>query len=506
MRRLILAAMFAAVAAVPTTAAASTSWSSYYASGDPLGETSLTLAPGEAKEVTLRFVNKGSYQWRGGSPGWRYVSLYATRPYARKSVFFSDDWHSSAQPAMLEESRVAPGATGTFRFTLRAPNTPGRYEEWFQLAVEDTAWVWNGAVTFRITVSDDAASDLGSAKAALRRIYAMRADLRSLFTDDWRAVDSPRTSGIADLEDWARQYGVREYPDLLGWYREADLEVDLPPAEVPAAEPPPALRVDPSVPAPARTGATFDPASVTADRIIVIDDASKRVLFEKDADVPHPAASITKLMTAMIVIDRSVPMWKSLALAPEDEIGGARLRVDTGTPLTVSDLMYAMLVGSANNAAHALARSTGMDMADFIAAMNAKANALGLLATTFTDPSGLDTGNVSTAREVAALAVSAFDRYTIRKMASTQKADLDAGGTVHTITNTNDLLTDDSNGLIVLGGKTGYLIESQWNLVVRVMDSRRRPLIVVVMGADTKARSFSEAAALARWAWDAHAW
>ena len=220
MRRVYLAILMAVLlAAAPEPAAAWHEWSAYYTSSDAIGQTSFEMAPGETREVVLRFDNEGSYQWRGGEPGWRYVSLYATQPYARKSVFAAASWHSSVQPAMLTESRVLPGQRGTFRFEVTAPSMPGTYEENFQLAVEDTTWVWNGAVTLHITVDADAG--LEQARASLRSVLALRGDLRSLFADDWSARPVPETDGISDLEDWARQYGYREHPSLLSWYAPA---------------------------------------------------------------------------------------------------------------------------------------------------------------------------------------------------------------------------------------------------------------------------------------------
>jgi D-alanyl-D-alanine endopeptidase (penicillin-binding protein 7) len=211
-------------------------------------------------------------------------------------------------------------------------------------------------------------------------------------------------------------------------------------------------------------------------------------------------------MTALVVVDRKVPMSRGMAISQADEVGGARLRVAVGTRLSVSDLFYAMLVGSANNAANALARSTNLDIDSFVDEMNERAREMGLKGTKFADASGIDVRNVSTPEDVAALAVEAFDVYAIKKATTTSKYRLVAARKAHTFSNTNDLLTDPDNGLFVLGGKTGYLPEAGWNLAVKMMDSRHKAVIVVIMGSASKNDSFKDAEKAARWVWDNYRW
>src|SRR5690606_11090453 len=96
--------------------------------------------------------------------------------------------------------------------------------------------------------------------------------------------------------------------------------------------------------------------------------------------------------------------------------------------------------------------------------------------------------------------------WSIRHMSTTSKVDLSVASGVHTISYTNTLLTDPNNGLLVLGGKTGYLIESKCNLAVRIMDSRRRPVDVIVLGSDTRDSSMRDAEILVKWPWNHHQW
>lgn len=359
-------------------------------------------------------------------------------------------------------------------------------------------WVWDSVQGSSVSVA--AVQISSEERRRLRAILDERADLQALFDPlTWKARASVRTAGIADLEDWARQYGHKEHAELAAYGPE-------PIRDDPPTMPPPALAVNETVLVPAkRTSVTFDFGLLTASKAFVVDSASRKVLLSYNATRTHPIASITKLMTGMVMRDLGIPMSRSVSLLAQDEVGGARLRVPTGVSLTVGDLMYAMLVGSANNAAYALARSAG-SIPTFVTAMNSKAGTFGLMRTRFDDPTGLAVGNESTAEEVAALAFEAFRDYTIRKMTSTAKHTIWTSGGTHTITNTNGLLTDPDNGLVVLGGKTGYLNESKWNLVVHMMDARQKPIMVVVLGADTKSLSSREAELIARWVWDNYVW
>ena len=250
----------------------------------------------------------------------------------------------------------------------------------------------------------------------------------------------------------------------------------------------------------------FDFSKMSGDKILVVDPESRQIILARNAQKTHPIASLTKLMTALVLRSHELDLARTGMLLEEDEIGGARLRVNTGTPLTVRDLFYAMIVGSANNAAHALARMNGRSVADFVTEMNTRALAMGLTSTTFTDTSGLNIGNVSTAQDVAALALTAFDDPVIRRAATTAYYPLTVDGQTRQMKNTNGLLTDPNNGLYVLGGKTGYLVESKWNLVVKMMDRRKRPLLIVVLGSATQGDSFKDATRVAQWVWAHYQW
>jgi D-alanyl-D-alanine endopeptidase (penicillin-binding protein 7) len=256
--------------------------------------------------------------------------------------------------------------------------------------------------------------------------------------------------------------------------------------------------------------ASGDAAAVSAPQVgakayLVMDAETGEVLMEKDADEVRSIASLSKLMTSMVVLqDVRVDPYVPVTLLGEDEVGGARLRVSTGTVWSLSNILASTLIGSTNNTAHALARVADTSVASFVGKMNARATALGLQKTRFVDPTGIEVENVSTAREVALMALNAFNDPTIRALtasATYQVWTVDGTG-YRTISNTNGLVNDPS--LEVVAGKTGYLIEAGWTLATQVKREGERELMVVVLGCDDRWASFSDARNLANWAWNTH--
>ncbi len=243
---------------------------------------------------------------------------------------------------------------------------------------------------------------------------------------------------------------------------------------------------------------------------IVLDAATGKELYSYQADVVRSAASLTKLMSSLVVLDTK-PRWdRIVALKSVDEVGGGRLRVTSGATMSIRDLWYSSIVASANNTVMTLARTSGLSSPKFAAAMNKKAKDLGMAHSSFVEPSGMDPKNMVTARDMAILAQAAFNQVDIRRAATT------ASYTFHirnqkvtkNLTNTNTLLTEDPD-VWVTGGKTGFLYESQYNLAVRMRASSNPTdpaVLVVILGSPTKTGSFDSAKALAQWAWKAYRW
>lgn len=322
--------------------------------------------------------------------------------------------------------------------------------------------------------------------AALRDVYRTRPDLQASFdASAWRAVSGSAAGFLIDLEDWASQYGWREYPELSVYA-------------------PSSSRL------PVRTGNVPLPP-VTAQAYIVVDRQSGLVLAEHASTAVWPIASLTKVMTNEIVLDKGVSLSSLRAIETEDEVGGARLHVAPGTTYTLQDLMYASLVGSANNATNALSRAAGLSREEFVAEMNARAEALGLPHTHFFEPTGIEEENVSTAREYAKFALHAFGRQDLGRYTGTVVRTVTAqtDGTTKRLMNTNWMLwKPEYDDVYVTSSKTGYLEESNWNLAVslRPSASDQRELLLVLFGAGSRAQSFVDAHALVHWAWDNHEW
>lgn len=235
----------------------------------------------------------------------------------------------------------------------------------------------------------------------------------------------------------------------------------------------------------------------TAVAAVVMDAATGEILYSHNAESIRPAASLTKLMTSIIFIEQK-PQWgMRVKMLKSDEVGGGRLRFPVGTIITARDAFYAALVGSANNSATMLRRISGMSSEHFIREMNIRAATLGMTSTIFADPSGMSPENMTTARDVARLARYAFDNQTIRRAAVTSKYPI----LKRTIINTNRLLTTDPD-IYITGGKTGYLDEAGYNLVIQAKNSDGRQVIVALLGAPTRTASFDETKALAHWAFD----
>lgn len=226
-----------------------------------------------------------------------------------------------------------------------------------------------------------------------------------------------------------------------------------------------------------------------ADPIIYVEKNAEPII-EQGSELKWPMASITKLMTALVLVDLH-PRWRAVAvMTKDDEVGGARMAVakDGGRYRRI-DLLHASLIGSTNNATHALARTSGVTLGAFITLMNEKAQTLGMTHTTFVDPTGMETGNVSTARDIARLIGAAEAQPLLKKIARTKTyafQSLDPEPRAHKLRNTNQMLMQNEPVII---GKTGYLEDSRFNFVARI-PSANGPVTVVILNAPTKNESF----------------
>jgi D-alanyl-D-alanine endopeptidase (penicillin-binding protein 7) len=252
-------------------------------------------------------------------------------------------------------------------------------------------------------------------------------------------------------------------------------------------------------------------SQIGAKAYVVLDRATGELLTIKQENRVWPIASLTKLVTASVVLDQKIPSNQKIAVRNADNVGGSRLWVNDGDTFSVDDLFYASLVASANNAANALSRSTGLSKEEFVEKMNARAQNLNLSKTNFVDPTGIDPANQSTPLEMAKIAQEILNKKEIQKYTTTSRRFIKVANKNSTkqMINTNWMLYKPQyDDVFVTGGKTGYLDESGWNLVVSLKPQKNdeRELLVVLFGASSRAQSFSDTERLAKWAWDVYEW
>ncbi len=223
-----------------------------------------------------------------------------------------------------------------------------------------------------------------------------------------------------------------------------------------------------------------DAEELTAQSAIVLDKTSGKIIFEKNIDEVRPLASLTKLMTTLVFLDKKVDLNQMITMKKEDFVGGATLWVKVGDKVKLKDLFYAMLVGSCNNATMAVARSTGMTMDEFVQEMNNKAWSMGLKNTRFVEPTGLSEKNVSTAKEMAMIAQTVFKNPQVREASTTQWYKVVVGKSAYWVKNTSLKLFQ--RDIVIAGSKTGWTDEAGYNLVTQA-GNKNHDVIALVLGA-----------------------
>jgi len=214
--------------------------------------------------------------------------------------------------------------------------------------------------------------------------------------------------------------------------------------------------------------------------VLVQDTATGEFIIDKNSETVTPIASITKLMTAMVIIDSGLDMEARIVLerGDIDSKKGSRSRLNTGAILTRGELMLLALMASENRAAAALGRTYPGGKGAFVAAMNAKATELGLTDTRFDDPTGLSPNNVSSARDLAKLVRAAHEYPLIREYSTTERTTVKVHGRPLRFANTNGLVR---NAHWEIGlSKTGYISEAGRCLVMQVRLASK-DLIVVLL-------------------------
>lgn len=243
---------------------------------------------------------------------------------------------------------------------------------------------------------------------------------------------------------------------------------------------------------------------LTSRSAVVIDAASRKVLWSKNLHKRYPIASISKLMTVLVFLDTDPDLTSTYTMLPADMTVGGHLYIDAGETVYERDLIYSALIASDNNAANALVRASGLSREEFISRMNKKAVEIGMLNSHFIEPTGLEYANISSAQDIALLLEEALNNEVIADAVSREQFTFTAvNGPTHTVGTTNILL---DSYLDVIGGKTGFNNEAQYNLVIAVNGEEGQRLLVGVLGSETINSRYQEAKILADWALTNYTW
>jgi D-alanyl-D-alanine endopeptidase (penicillin-binding protein 7) len=233
---------------------------------------------------------------------------------------------------------------------------------------------------------------------------------------------------------------------------------------------------------------------------MVVDQKTGRTLFGKNTDARMPIASITKLMTAMVVLDAQLPLDEKIAISSEDKdaLKGTHSRLKVGTTLSRHLALQLALMSSENRAAAALARAYPGGFPAFVAAMNRKAESLGMSHTHFVDSTGLNSDNASTAQDLVKMVNAAYGYPLIREITTTGSYDVAMrnGPRRMEFRNTN-LLVRSKTWEIGLS-KTGFINEAGHCLVMQA-NINNQPMVIVLLDSWGKLSRIGDAQRIKKW-------
>ena len=231
---------------------------------------------------------------------------------------------------------------------------------------------------------------------------------------------------------------------------------------------------------------------------LVEDQETGKRLIQKQASTILPIASITKLMTAMVVLDadRDLKEWIAIENGDIDTLRHSHSRLPVGTQLMRKDVMLLALMASDNRSAHALGRTYPGGTEACVAAMNAKARSLGLLETRFEDTTGLSCSNVSSARDLVRLVDTAYQYDLIREFTTCKKAFINTGWRSLEFNNTNQLVRNSAWQIGL--SKTGFTGDAGRCLVMQA-NVAQRPVLIVLLDSQGKMTRIGDANRIKRW-------
>lgn len=241
-----------------------------------------------------------------------------------------------------------------------------------------------------------------------------------------------------------------------------------------------------------------DPLDLKSSVALVLDQDTQEVLFSKNDHAVLPIASLTKLMTGLIVSESRVPLDDMVTITSEDvdTEKGSRSRLAVGTQLTRGELMHLALMSSENRAAHALGRTFPGGLDRFVGLMNARATMLGMKDTRYVEPTGLSSANRSSAHDLAALVAAASQDPLLRQLSTSTGYEVAVGNRVVQYNNTNRLVHNPEWQIGLQ--KTGYISEAGQCLVMQARVAGRK-LIMVFLDSSGKFSRIADAERVRRW-------
>ncbi len=241
-----------------------------------------------------------------------------------------------------------------------------------------------------------------------------------------------------------------------------------------------------------------DPLALASGVALVVDQETDEVLFSKNTQAVLPIASITKLMTGLLIVESGLPLDERLAITEDDRDTekGTGSRLMPGTVLTREEMLHLALMASENRAAHALGRTFPGGKDAFVAAMNAKASLLGMQDTRYVEPTGLSSQNQSSAKDLATLVKAAMEQPLLREFSTSPELKVSVGRRQLAFHTTNRLVKDSDWDIGIQ--KTGFINEAGQCLVMQAKLAGRK-LILVFLDSAGKYSRIADAERVRKW-------
>ncbi|MDP9992073.1 D-alanyl-D-alanine endopeptidase (penicillin-binding protein 7) [Variovorax boronicumulans] len=249
---------------------------------------------------------------------------------------------------------------------------------------------------------------------------------------------------------------------------------------------------------------TDDALDLKSSVALVIDQDTHEVLFSKNDHAVLPIASLTKLMTGLLISEARLPNDELITITQDDvdTEKGSRSRLTVGTMLSRGELLHLALMSSENRAAHALGRTYPGGLSTFVSIMNAKAKMLGMKDTRYVEPTGLSSRNQSSAQDLALLVNAAYADATVRSLSTSPEYQVEVGNRVLQFNTTNRLVKSPDWEIGVQ--KTGFINEAGQCLVMQAKVAGRK-LIMVFLDSAGKFSRIADAERVRRWVEATHA-